>query len=152
MKIDFTVNGASVTAEVGPSTRLLDLLRSTLALTGTKNGCSEGECGACSVLVDGRAVCSCLVPAFQIAGTDVVTVEGLAGEVLHPIQDAFIKHGAAQCGICTPGLLITAAEMSAQPQPPDESEVRELLAGNLCRCTGYQKIIDAVVEVVCVSD
>ena len=152
MKIDFTVNGASVTADVGPSTRLLDLLRSTLALTGTKNGCSEGECGACSVLVDGRAVCSCLVPAFQIAGTDVVTVEGLAGEVLHPIQDAFLKHGAAQCGICTPGLLITAAEMSAQPQSPDESEVRELLAGNLCRCTGYKKIIDAVVEVVCVSD
>jgi len=92
------------------------------------------------------------VPAFQIAGKDVVTVEGLAGEVLHPIQEAFLKHGAAQCGICTPGLLITAAEMSAQAHPPSESEVRELLAGNLCRCTGYQKIIDAVVEVVCVSD
>jgi aerobic-type carbon monoxide dehydrogenase small subunit (CoxS/CutS family) len=151
MKIDFTVNGTIVSADVDPSTRLMDLLRDTLALTGTKNGCSEGECGACSVLVDGRSVCSCLVPAFQISGSDVVTVEGLAGEVLHPIQDAFLKHGAAQCGICTPGLLITAAELSAQEIPPPASEVRELLAGNLCRCTGYQKIIDAVVEVVCVS-
>jgi aerobic-type carbon monoxide dehydrogenase small subunit (CoxS/CutS family) len=91
------------------------------------------------------------VPAFQVAGSDVVTVEGLAGEVLHPIQDAFLKHGAAQCGICTPGLLITAAELCAQAVPPAESDVRELMAGNLCRCTGYQKIIDAVVEVVCVS-
>jgi len=151
MKIEFTVNGASVSVDVDSSTRLLDLLRVDLALTGTKNGCSEGECGACSVLLDGRSVCSCLVPAFQVAGSEIVTVEGLAGEVLHPIQDAFLKHGAAQCGICTPGLLITAAELSAQEVPPKETEIRELMAGNLCRCTGYQKIIDAVVEVVCVS-
>ena len=151
MKIEFTVNGASVSVDVDSSTRLLDLLRVDLALTGTKNGCSEGECGACSVLLDGRSVCSCLVPAFQVAGSEIVTVEGLAGEVLHPIQAAFLKHGAAQCGICTPGLLITAAELSAQEVPPKETEIRELMAGNLCRCTGYQKIIDAVVEVVCVS-
>ena len=151
MKIEFTVNGASVSVDVDSSTRLLDLLRVDLALTGTKNGCSEGECGACSVLLDGRSVCSCLVPAFQVAGSEIVTVEGLAGEVLHPIQDAFLKHGAAQCGICTPGLLITAAELSAQAVAPKETEIRELMAGNLCRCTGYQKIIDAVVEVVCVS-
>ena len=149
MLISLVVNGTPREVEVEPTARLLDLLRENLGLTGTKNGCSEGECGACSVLVDGRSVCSCLVPAFQAAGAEVTTVEGLAGEVLHPIQEAFLRHGAAQCGICTPGLLMSAAEMCELEERPGPAEVREQLAGNLCRCTGYQRIVDAVVEVVC---
>lgn len=126
--------------------RLLDVLREDFALTGTKEGCGEGECGACAVLVDGELVNSCLVAACQAEGTKVRTVEGLedANAALHPIQQAFWKHGGAQCGICTPGMLIATAALLATNAKPTESEIREALAGNLCRCTGYVKIVEAV--------
>ncbi len=153
MKLSFTLNGAQVEVDAPPAARLLDVLREQLGATGTKEGCGEGECGACSVLIDGRSVCACLVPAVQIQDATCLTVEGLAepnGE-LHPVQQAFLKHGAAQCGICTPGLLITAAELHQRGGSWTRSEVREALAGNLCRCTGYQKIVDAVAEVVVVE-
>jgi len=145
--IELTVNGAKRRARVAPLTRLLDVLRVDLALPGTKEGCGEGECGACSVLLDGRSVCSCLVPAAQAHGAKVVTVEGLArGRALSQLQQAFLEHGAAQCGICTPGMLVTSVELlgRVKGRVPGEDEVREALAGNLCRCTGYQKIVDAV--------
>lgn len=145
MKIAFTLNGGAVEVDAVPMTRLLDVLREDLRATGSKEGCGEGECGACCVLVDGRAVNSCLIPVVQAAGTDVRTVEGLAtDDVLHPVQQAFLEHGAAQCGICTPGFLVAAAELLHRNASPTRAEVREALAGNLCRCTGYQKIIDAV--------
>jgi carbon-monoxide dehydrogenase small subunit len=125
--------------------RLLDTLREDLRLTGTKEGCGEGECGACTVLIDGRAVNSCLVPTLQVEGAQVTTVEGLAkGDAMHAVQQAFLKHGGAQCGICTPGFLVAAAELLARDARPSRLAVREALAGNLCRCTGYQKIVDAV--------
>lgn len=145
MKIAFTLNGGAVEVDAVPMTRLLDVLREDLRATGSKEGCGEGECGACCVLVDGRAVNSCLIPVVQAAGTDVRTVEGLASDdALHPVQQAFLEHGAAQCGICTPGFLVAAAELLHRNASPTRAEVREALAGNLCRCTGYQKIIDAV--------
>lgn len=126
--------------------RLLDVLREELRLTGSKEGCGEGECGACTVLVDGRAVNSCLVPVVQVRGASVQTVEGMAREgVLDPVQRAFVEHGGAQCGICTPGFIMAAAELLARNAKPDAVEIREALAGNLCRCTGYQKIVDSVV-------
>jgi len=150
MRLSFTLNGSEVEVEAPPAARLLDVLRERLGVTGPKEGCGEGECGACSVLIDGRSVCSCLVPAVQIDGATCVTVEGLAGSdgELHPMQQAFLEHGATQCGICTPGMLITAAELHERDGSWTRPEVREALAGNLCRCTGYQKIIDAVVEVL----
>ena len=145
--ITFTLNDREVTVDTLPMARLLDVLREDLRVTGTKEGCGEGECGACTVLVDGRPVNSCLVPAIQLQGARVQTVEGLAqDDRLHPIQDAFLKHGGAQCGICTPGFLVAAAELLAREPHPSRAQVREALAGNLCRCTGYQKIVDAVVE------
>ena len=130
-------------------TRLLDVLREELGLTGSKEGCGEGECGACSVLIDGRSVCACLVPVAQVEGCEVVSVEGLAarGE-LHPIQEAFLTHGAAQCGICTPGFLVMAVELLDRPEVVTRADLRAALAGNLCRCTGYQKIVDAGAEVL----
>jgi len=130
--------------------RLLDVLREELRLTGSKEGCGEGECGACTVLIDGAAVCSCLVPVIQVAGGEVSTIEGMAPEAgpAHPLQEAFLKHGAAQCGICTPGFLVTAWELVERGEELSRPALREALAGNLCRCTGYQKIIDAVAEVV----
>jgi len=145
MKIRVTVNGESYDAEVDGATRLLDLLRETLHLTGTKEGCGEGECGACTVLLDGRPVNSCLVLAPQADGKEIVTVEGLArGERLHPVQRAFVEKGAVQCGFCTPGFILsTVALLSANPDPTDE-EIRTALEGNLCRCTGYAKIVEAV--------
>ena len=148
--IAFTVNGRPRRARVAPLKRLLDVLREDLELTGTKEGCGEGECGACSVLIDGRSVCSCLVPAVQAHGTTVVTVEGLARDGrLSALQRVFVEMGAAQCGIRTPGMLITSVELLSRVKGrvPGEDEVREALAGNLCRCTGYQKIVDAVREV-----
>ena len=148
--IAFKVNGRARRARVAPLKRLLDVLREDLELTGTKEGCGEGECGACSVLIDGRSVCSCLVPAVQAHGTTVVTVEGLARDGrLSALQRVFVEMGAAQCGICTPGMLITSVELLSRVKGrvPGEDEVREALAGNLCRCTGYQKIVDAVREV-----
>jgi len=149
VKIAFQLNGQACEHEVSGMTRLLDLLREECLATGAKEGCGEGECGACTVMIDDRAVCACLVPAIQVAGAEVTTVEGLAStEGLHAIQQAFIDHGAAQCGICTPGFLLMAASMCASSEPVEAGDVREALAGNLCRCTGYQKIVEAVVEVV----
>ena len=141
------VNGKSRQVRVPPMKRLLDVLRQDCGLPGTKEGCGEGECGACSVLINGRTVCSCLVPAVQADGARVVTVEGLArGPKLSALQQAFLELGGAQCGICTPGMLITSMELlgRSRGRVPTEEEVREALAGNLCRCTGYQKIVDAV--------
>jgi len=145
MRIKFTVNGESVEAEVDGSVRLLDLLRDKLFLTGAKEGCGEGECGACTVLLDGHAVNSCLVLAPQVDGKEVLTVEGLSrdGE-LHPIQRAFVEKGAVQCGFCTPGFIMsTYALLKDNPDPSDE-EIMTALEGNLCRCTGYAKILEAV--------
>ena len=142
----FTLNGTTVSLDVLGTRRLLDVLREDLHLTGTKEGCGEGECGACSVLIDGEVVDSCLVAVGQVEGREVTTVEGLAdGARLTALQQAFIEHGAAQCGICTPGMLLAAHALLQQSKRLDADEVRQGLAGNLCRCTGYTKIIDAVV-------
>lgn len=145
MKIRFTVNGEPVEEEVDVSVRLLDLLRDRLFLTGAKEGCGEGECGACTVLIDGRAVASCLVLAPQVDGKEVLTVEGLSPDgKLHPIQRAFVEKGAVQCGFCTPGFIMsTYALLKDNPDPTDE-EIMTALEGNLCRCTGYAKIVEAV--------
>jgi aerobic-type carbon monoxide dehydrogenase small subunit (CoxS/CutS family) len=142
----FTLNGTAVALDVVGTRRLLDVLREDLYLTGTKEGCGEGECGACSVLIDGEVVDSCLVAVGQVEGRNVVTVEGLASQdgKLSQLQQAFIEHGAAQCGICTPGMLLAAHVLLQQAKRLSAADVREGLAGNLCRCTGYTKIIDAV--------
>ena len=138
------VNGRSVTVENG-AMRLLDHLRDSLGLTGAKEGCGMGECGACTVLVDGEPVCSCLVLVGQIVNADVVTAEGLADdERLHPVQQAFVDHHASQCGFCTPGIVVSAAALLARKPHPDDADVREALEGNLCRCTGYQAIFRAI--------
>lgn len=145
--VTFTLNGARRAVRVPPMKRLLDVLREDCAATGTKEGCGEGECGACTVLLDGLAVNSCLVPAIHAQGAKVVTVEGLARNGrLSKLQQAFVDLGAAQCGMCTPGMLVTSAALLAtsKGRVPGEAEVREALAGTLCRCTGYQKIVDAV--------
>jgi aerobic carbon-monoxide dehydrogenase small subunit len=145
--LDFHVNGEPVAVEVYPLARLLDVLREDLRLTGTKEGCGEGECGACSVLLDGELVNSCLVPAAQAQGARVKTIEGVAdGEKLSRVQRAFVEHGGAQCGICTPGMVIAAVSLLERNPSPTEDDIREGLAGNLCRCTGYMKIFDAVVR------
>ena len=141
------VNGAEVSLEGHPMARLLDVLRAALHLTGTKEGCGEGECGACSVLVDGRLVNSCLVPLQHAEGTSITTIEGVAaGERLHAVQQAFIDYGAAQCGICTPGMVLAAVSLLERTPSPTLADVRTALAGNLCRCTGYMRIFEAVVE------
>ena len=143
----FTLNGRPVSFKGSGSRRLLDVLREDLHQTGTKEGCGEGECGACSVLIDGEVVNSCLVAAGQVEGCDVTTVEGLATNGgLSPLQRAFIERGAAQCGICTPGMLLAAHVLLQRTQRPNAAAVREALAGNLCRCTGYTKIIEAVLS------
>jgi aerobic carbon-monoxide dehydrogenase small subunit len=145
MKIDMKVNGEVHSVDVPPMKRLLDTLRDDLRLTGTKEGCGEGECGACTVLIDGQVVNSCLVPAIQGQGVDIVTVEGLAaGETLHPVQQTFIEYVGTQCGICTPGMVLAAKALLDENPDPTRDEIREAIAGNLCRCTGYQKIIDSV--------
>ena len=145
MRIGFRLNGKPVRVEAPPMKRLLDVVREECGATGTKEGCGEGECGACAVLLDGELVNSCLTPACQAAGRDVVTVEGLArGDRLAPVQQAFWETGGAQCGICTPGMLIAAQALLDRTPRPSESEIREALAGNLCRCTGYVKIVEAV--------
>jgi len=145
--LSFTVNGKRRRVSVPPMKRLLDVLREDCGLPGTKEGCGEGECGACTVLIDGRTINSCLVPAVQADGATLLTVEGLArGTRLSALQEAFVGMGGAQCGICTPGILLSAHELlrRSRGRVPSDPEVREALAGNLCRCTGYQKIVDAV--------
>ena len=141
-----SVNGTAVEVDVPGMRRLLDVLREDLALTGTKEGCGEGECGACTVLIDGAPVDSCLVPVCQVAGAEVRTVEGLAPHVdqLDALQRAFFVTGGAQCGICTPGMLMAARAYLDGGGGPDEDSIRESIAGNLCRCTGYTKIVDAI--------
>jgi carbon-monoxide dehydrogenase small subunit len=145
MTYRFSVNGEDVALEVPGMRRLLDALREDLGLTGTKEGCGEGECGACSVLVDGDVVDSCLVPISQVEGTSVMTVEGLAPNGgMGTLQQAFLERGGAQCGICTPGMLMAARAYIDQGGAPVDEDIREAIAGNLCRCTGYTKIIDAI--------
>jgi len=141
------VNGTDLVLHGHPMTRLLDALRVELHLTGTKEGCGEGECGACSISLDGRLVNSCLVPLIQADGSDVITIEGVAqGERLHAVQEAFIAYGGAQCGICTPGMILAAVSLLERTANPNAHEVREALAGNLCRCTGYMRIFEAVLN------
>ena len=145
--VSATVNGDQVEFLCETGQTLLEALRDELRLTGTKEGCGTGDCGACSVIVDGRLVCSCLMLAVEAEGKSIETVEGMAtGETLHPLQRKFIEHAALQCGICTPGILIAARSLLQRNPNPTESEVRYWLAGNLCRCTGYHKIIDAVLD------
>ena len=145
--INCTVNEEQQTLKAYPMERLLDVLREQLRLTGTKEGCGEGECGACSVMIDGRIVNSCLVPVAQVAGAAIQTIEGVAGEgQLHAVQQAFIECGGAQCGICTPGMVLAAVDLLKRNPNPDEAEIRNGLAGNLCRCTGYMKIFESVVR------
>ena len=143
--IEVTINGTQHSLNVAPLRRLLDVLRIDLGLTGSKEGCGEGECGACTVLIEGKPVLSCLIPACQIDGAHIETIEGVAkGDTLHPLQRTFIDFGGAQCGICTPGMILAAKALLGSNADPTRLEIREALAGNLCRCTGYQKIIDAV--------
>ena len=146
MRVPLTVNGVQQAADdVWPGESLLYLLRERLGLPGAKNACEQGECGSCTVYLDGEPVCACLVAAGQAVGRDVVTVEGLAdGEALHPVQQAFLECGAVQCGFCTPGLVVAAHDLLERVPLPSDPEIREALAGNLCRCTGYEKILDAV--------
>ena len=140
-----TVNGDEVEFLCETEDTLLDVLRDGLSLTGSKEGCSSGDCGACSVMLDGRLVCSCLVLGCEVAGRSVETIEGMAsGETLHPLQQKFLEHAALQCGICTPGVLVASKALLERNLEPTETEVRYWLAGNLCRCTGYDKIIKAV--------
>ncbi|MHA1109214.1 MAG: 2Fe-2S iron-sulfur cluster-binding protein, partial [Alphaproteobacteria bacterium] len=147
-KISFRLNGGSAEASADPIRRLSDVLRDDLGLTGTKIGCEAGDCGACTVLIDGEAVCSCMVPVGRVAGAEVITIEGLAKNgALHPIQQAFQDHGAAQCGICTPGMVMAAAGMFEQNPNPGEQEMMDAMGGVLCRCTGYRKIITALKDV-----
>ena len=152
MRLTAIVNGAPVTAEVAADARLLDVLREQWGLLGTKEGCAAGECGACTVLVDGVAVNACLVPAAQVQGRGVQTVEGLAQRgMLDALQRQFIESGAIQCGFCTPGMLMSAAALLAQVRKPTRGEIAEAIAGNLCRCTGYEAIIDAIEAVAAQS-
>jgi carbon-monoxide dehydrogenase small subunit len=146
MRVTTTVNGTERTADdVWPGESLLHLLRERLGLPGAKNACEQGECGSCTVYLDGQPVCACLVAAGQAIGREVTTVEGLAdGQALHPVQEAFVEAGAVQCGFCTPGLVVAAHDLLARVPEPSDPEIREALAGNLCRCTGYEKILDAV--------
>jgi carbon-monoxide dehydrogenase small subunit len=148
VKIELSVNGEKRSVDCSPWRRLLDVLRVELGLTGTKEGCGEGECGACTVAIDGEVVNSCLVAVGQAAGHEVSTIEGLAADgELHPIQEALIRFGGTQCGICTPGIALCAARVLEVEPGASRERIRELLAGNICRCTGYQLIVDAIAEV-----
>jgi carbon-monoxide dehydrogenase small subunit len=145
VRVAITVNGVVRQLDVSPETSLLTLLRDELALTGAKNACEEGECGACSVWLDGDVACSCLVPAVQADGRAVRTIESLARDgLLHPVQDAFVETGAVQCGFCTPGMIVAAADLLERDPDPDDEAIADAIAGNLCRCTGYTKITEAV--------
>lgn len=143
--LSLSINGKSATVDVPPMKRLLDVLREDLHLTGTKEGCGEGECGACSVLFNGALVNSCLIPALQAQGAQICTIEGISSEGhLHPIQQCFLEHGGAQCGICTPGMILATHHLLEQHPKPTLVQIQEGLAGNLCRCTGYMRIFEAV--------
>jgi carbon-monoxide dehydrogenase small subunit len=147
IKITITVNGTKHVLKVAPNLRLLDLLRRELRLTGTKEGCGIGECGACTVIVNGRAVHSCLVLAGQCDGSEVTTIDGLSRDgALHPLQQSFINHGAVQCGFCIPGMIMSAKALLDEKANPTEEEIRTAIAGNLCRCTGYEQIVKAIRE------
>lgn len=147
VEVELVVNGQKHRLTVGTEESLLDVLRNRLGLTGAKEGCAAGDCGACTVIMDGRTVPSCLVMAFQAHGRRITTVEGLAdGETLHPLQESFIEHGAVQCGYCTPGMLLSAKALLDSNPHPNRGEIRRALAGNLCRCTGYHQIVDAVAD------
>ncbi|MFO0573304.1 MAG: (2Fe-2S)-binding protein [Polyangia bacterium] len=148
MQLGLRVNGRETTVDVHPMARLLDVLREDLRLCGTKEGCGEGECGACAVMLDGKLVCSCLVPALQAQGREIKTIEGVAASdgTLDRVQQAFIECGGAQCGICTPGMILAAEALLCERPEPTQLEIREALAGNLCRCTGYTKIFESVVR------
>lgn len=148
-KISFEVNGKRVSASVHSMERLLDVLREKLGLTGTKEGCGEGECGACSVFLDGELVNSCLIPVAQVQGCKVTTIEGIGdSQNLHPLQQSFLQEGGAQCGICTPGMVMAALALLKKNPKPKREDIKEALAGNLCRCTGYMKIFDSVEKAV----
>src|SRR6266550_625933 len=147
IETEVSVNGKHRTLQAHPMERLLDVLREQLHLTGTKEGCGEGECGACSVFINGKIVNSCLIPIAQVEGAEIKTIEGIAtGNQLHAVQQAFIECGGAQCGICTPGMVMAAVSLLEKNPQPSEADIRNGLAGNLCRCTGYMKIFDSVVR------
>ena len=147
--VSCTVNGEATSLTGHPMARLLDVLRTSLHLTGTKEGCGEGECGACAVMIDGRLVNSCLVPLLQVDGTSVLTIEGVAsGDDLNAVQQAFMTHGGAQCGICTPGMVLAATNLLQRIPEPSLEDVRVALSGNLCRCTGYMRIFESVLAAV----
>ena len=148
MKLDFVLNGRKTSLEAEPDRRVIDLLRLDLGLTGAKEGCGQGECGACTILVDGKAVLACLMLAAQLQGRELTTIEGLAktGKT-HPLQAAFSEYGAVQCGFCTPGMILSSVALLAENPAPDRQDVRLAISGNLCRCTGYVKIVDAVAAV-----
>lgn len=145
MKINFRLNGKETQIDAAPDRRVVDLLREDMGLTGTKESCGAGDCAACTILVDGESRLSCLMLAAQLEGRDITTIEGLSqGEQLHPIQAAFVDHGAVQCGFCTPGVILASVDLLNRNSAPSRAEIRDGLAGNLCRCTGYQMIVDAV--------
>ena len=144
-EIVLNVNRVNYKIEIEPQRTLVEVLRETLGLTGTKKSCNEGECGACTVLMDGKPVASCLVLAVDAQGKEILTIEGLSeGEKLHPVQEAFLKHGAIQCGFCTPGMVMSAKALLDENPNPTPAEVRRAISGNLCRCTGYQQIVDSI--------
>jgi carbon-monoxide dehydrogenase small subunit len=149
-EIRFTLNGREVSAEVESHRMLLEVLRDHFQLTGAKDGCGQGECGACTVLVDGVSILSCLYPAFEVEGKSVATIEGLVGEgnELHPIQKAFVEHGGIQCGFCSPGMIMSAKALLDENPDPTEQEIKRGISGNLCRCTGYVQIIDSIKQAV----
>jgi carbon-monoxide dehydrogenase small subunit len=148
-EIELRVNGTSHRIQIEPHRTLLEVLRERLHLTGTKEGCGLGDCGSCTVLIDGKPVLSCITLASEVEGKEILTIEALAsGESLDPLQEAFINHGAVQCGFCTPGMIMTAKALLAEKKNPTEQEIRKAIAGNLCRCTGYVKIVEAIKSVV----
>jgi carbon-monoxide dehydrogenase small subunit len=145
VQLEFVLNGRPVRLETAPDQRVVDLLRGELGLTGTKEACGAGECGACTIVVDGVTRLACLMLAAQLQGREVLTIEGMAAEGrLHPLQESFVEHGAVQCGFCTPGMVLAARDLLQRNPRPEREEIRRGLSGNLCRCTGYQKIVDAV--------
>ena len=147
MLITCTINGKRITLDVPSDRRVVDILREDLGLTGTKEACGAGECGSCTILVNGESKLSCLMVAAQLDGADIITIEGFSPDELHPIQEAFIEQGAIQCGFCTPGMVLAAADLLRRIPHPSREEIRAGISGNLCRCTGYQKIVDAIASV-----